>query len=140
MRREVARGRAAGEEIVVGGEEDFGTQAGESEFVAKRQGIARKCDDGVFKRAREAGEFARVVNQRAGFEPAGFQGGNIDDFRHRAIRAENDLKTMVEREAVVMCGALTTPNLRRGIEEKKILPRAVKFERTGQSGQSGTDD
>ena len=80
------------------------------------------------------------MNQRAGLEPAGLKGRNIDDLGNRAIRAEDDLESVIEREAVATRGALAPPDLRRGLEQKKILTGAVECQRAGQSGQARTDN
>ena len=66
-----------------------------------------------------------MVNQRAGLEPAGLQRRNIHNLPNRAVGTEDDLKAMVEREAVVARGALASPNLRRRFEQKKIPPCAL---------------
>lgn len=118
--------RSAGiEERTIQGEQNLRSQSREAEFVTERQGIARDGDDGIFQRAGESGEFAGMVNQSAGLEPAGLQRRNIHNLPNRAVGTEDDLKAMIEREAVAVRGALASANLRRGLEQKKIPTGAL---------------
>ena len=123
--REIVRGSAGIEESTIRGEQNLRSQSREAKFVTERQGITRDGDDGIFQWAGESGEFAGMVNQRAGLEPAGLQCRNIHNLPNRAVGTEDDLKAMIEREAVAVRGALASANLRRGLEQKKIPTGAL---------------
>ncbi len=125
----IACGSAGIEERAVRGEQNFRSQSREAEFVTKRQGIACDGDDGIFQWAGEAGEFTGMVNQRTRLEPARPKRRNIHNLPNRAVGTEDDLKAMVEREAVTVRGALASPYLRCGLEQKKIPPGALQLER-----------
>ena len=123
--REIVRGSAGIEESTIRGEQNLRSQSREAKFVTERQGITRDGDDGIFQWAGESGEFAGMVNQSAGLEPAGLQRRNIHNLPNRAVGTEDDLKAMIEREAVAVRGALASANLRRGLEQKKIPTGAL---------------
>jgi hypothetical protein len=85
-------------------------------------------------------EAAVIVQQSAGLKPTRLKYSYTSKMGDGRIGAEDDLKPMVEREPLTVCGSLSSADNRCRLEEEKWLPGMMESECTGKSGESRSDD